>query len=395
MRITGFFVMFMLAVALTCSAAPICEIEDIFAPITDTHVHGSSIVQCPNGDLLVAWFHGSGERTADDVVVNGARKKAGESTWSPIFQMADTPDFPDCNPVLYIDQKERLWLFWLAVQANRWECGLLKYRRAEDYQGTGVPVWSWQDVINLKPGQAFADALEKDFEALGMGEGMWGEYAPPYTRMLLEAAQDPYKRQVGWMPRIHPLTLPSGRILLPLYSDGFNVSLVAISDDIGETWRSSLPIVGAGPTQPTFALRQNGDIVAFLRDSGESPMRVQISTSTDNGESWSPSTDTRIPNPDSSLEALVLDSGAWLLILNDTSIGRMRLSAWLSEDEGKTWTWKRQVEPSETLGSSFAYPSVIQSSDGNIHISYSYRSKEKTASIRHCTLNEAWIKSGK
>ena len=28
--------------------------------------------------------------------------------------MADTPDFPDCNPVLFVDQKERLWLFWIS-----------------------------------------------------------------------------------------------------------------------------------------------------------------------------------------------------------------------------------------------------------------------------------------
>ncbi|MHC4074033.1 MAG: exo-alpha-sialidase, partial [Planctomycetota bacterium] len=36
-------------------------------PLQGKHVHSSSIVECPNGDLLACWFHGSGERTADDV----------------------------------------------------------------------------------------------------------------------------------------------------------------------------------------------------------------------------------------------------------------------------------------------------------------------------------------
>ena len=69
-------------------------------PLQGKHVHSSSIVECPNGDLLACWFHGSGERTADDVVVQGARLKKGRKKWSPVFLMADTPRFPDCNPVL-------------------------------------------------------------------------------------------------------------------------------------------------------------------------------------------------------------------------------------------------------------------------------------------------------
>src|SRR6202043_3628604 len=48
------------------------------------------------------------------------------------------------------------------------------------------------------------------------------------------------------MTRIKPLKLASGRILLPLYSDGFNMAIVAISDDDGDTWHASLPIVGRG-----------------------------------------------------------------------------------------------------------------------------------------------------
>ncbi len=88
------------------------------------------MIESPNGDLLVCWFHGTGERKANDVVVNGSRKKKGKKC-SPMFDMADTPDLPDCNPVLFVDSQERLWLFWAAVVSNGWQHSLLRYKRAE------------------------------------------------------------------------------------------------------------------------------------------------------------------------------------------------------------------------------------------------------------------------
>src|SRR6476620_12343083 len=54
------------------AAAPEYSGELIF-PLESWHNHSSSIVEPPNGDLLVCWFHGSGERTADDVLIRAAR----------------------------------------------------------------------------------------------------------------------------------------------------------------------------------------------------------------------------------------------------------------------------------------------------------------------------------
>ena len=135
-------ILFFIITSVNSHAQPFFRSESIF-PLQSKHVHASSIVECPNGDLLVCWFHGSGERTADDVVIQGARLKKGAEKWSPVFLMADTPNFPDCNPVLFIDQKERLWLFWIAVLAHRWEQSILKYRISTDYQDNGAPDWSW------------------------------------------------------------------------------------------------------------------------------------------------------------------------------------------------------------------------------------------------------------
>jgi hypothetical protein len=125
---------------------------DLF-PFQSQHVHGSTIVELPNGDLLAAWYQGSGERWADDVSIMGARLRKGQNKWSAPFTMADVPDFPDINPVLFIDPQGQLWLLWYTVLANQWETSILKYRLSKNYQqAAGPPEWHWQEVIHPKPG---------------------------------------------------------------------------------------------------------------------------------------------------------------------------------------------------------------------------------------------------
>ena len=363
----------------------------IFA-LQEKHVHGSSIVECLNGDLLACWFHGSGERTANDVQVQGARWRKGANQWGPVFLMADTPGFPDCNPVLYIDRRNRLWLFWVTVLANQWQNSLLKYRLSEDYQKAEAPVWQWQEVISLNPGDRFAETVRQGFKELGRDEPMWAEYALPYERMLIEASRDPFKRQIGWMTRIHPLTLADGRLLLPLYSDGFNLSLIALSDDDGATWQASAPIVGYGLNQPSLVQKQDGSLIAYMRDDGDPPKRVLISTSTDRGESWTIARDSDIPNPGSSLEVIKLHSGNWLMVYNDTEEGRHSLCAALSDDEGRSWRWHRSVAASPKNEKSFSYPSVLQRRSGMIDVTFSYAADHQET-IRHVSFNEAWVKA--
>ncbi|CAN5919131.1 hypothetical protein BH24BAC1_BH24BAC1_17520 [soil metagenome] len=307
--------------------------EMLLFPAQEQHVHGSSLVQLPNGDFLAAWFQGSGERTADDVQIMGTRLRKGGKSWSEPFLLADTPGLPDCNPVLFLNSKGKLFLVWIAVQANRWEQSILRFRTSTNYTKGGAPIWAWQDNILLKPDDRFAEEVAAKLKQLPPSPAGWAEYAPKYDHLIIQASQDPAKRSIGWMTRIRPTALPGGRILLPLYSDGFNLSLMAISDDDGETWRPSLPIVGRGPIQPALAVKKNGEIVALMRDSGDAPSRVQKSTSRDNGETWSPALKTDIPNT-ASVELRVLKDGKWAFVGNDIEDGRYRLSLYLSDDEG-------------------------------------------------------------
>jgi hypothetical protein len=77
---------------------------------------------------------GTGERSADDVEILAARKANGGDEWSEPFLLADTPELPDCNPVLHVDSTRRLWLFWPTILDNHWESALLKAKCADDYR---------------------------------------------------------------------------------------------------------------------------------------------------------------------------------------------------------------------------------------------------------------------
>jgi predicted neuraminidase len=370
--------------------------ERLIFPLQAQHVHSSCIVECPNGDLLACWFQGSGERRATDVAIVGARLRRGAESWSSVFPMADAPGFPDLNPVLFIDAQQQLWLFWITVLAERWEDSLLRYRQAREYQAEGPPQWHWQDDLLLKPDERFADAVRRGLSKQNFDDADYGSLvAHPFTQ-LVEAAQDLGKRERGWMSRTHVQVLPSGRILLPLYSDGYYVGLMAISDDGGHHWHPSEPIVGIGLNQPTVVRKRDGTLVAYMRREGPPPRRVQLSTSRDDGETWTPAVATSIPNPDSSLEVIALPDGRWVMAYNDSEKldDRSRLVLALSDDEGSSWKWQRDVEARP--GGRFHYPSLISTRDGRLNLTYTYQPQnEQHRSIKHVTLEPDWIKVGK
>jgi len=377
-----------LSLCLVVAASTHAEDRAIF-PLQDQHVHSSSIVECPNGDLLVCWFQGSGERKATDVRIRGARRKRDRANWSPAFEMADTPHLADCNPVLFVDPSEKLWLFWIAVQAQRWEHSVLKYRTSTDYLGEGSPRWNWQDVILLQPGEVFAQTLMEGLQELGPRSPLWSDYAPTYIKLIHEAAYDAGKRQTGWMTRTHPQVLSSGRFLLPLYSDGFNVGLVAISDDQGQTWTASRPLVGLGNIQPSLVERKDGKIAAFMRDNGGAPKRIQTCISQDRGVTWTLTRDMAIANPGSSVEVIALRNGHWVMACNDTEKGRHQLALYLSRDEGVTWTLHRYLQKVEPEQGSFSYPSLMQAQDGTLHVTYSFHGGSAGKTIQHVTVSES------
>lgn len=377
--------------------SPFFESHLVFPP-EHYHNHASCLVELPDGDLLLCWYHGSGERKADDVIVEGSRRKAGATRWSERFLLADTPNYPDCNPCMFLTRSGRLFLAYVTVLAHEWHTSVLKYRCSSSYGVVGAPIWEYADVIHVDPGESFA----RELAAAGWKEtehriaASDTDESARTSREIRRRAQDTLYRLFGWMPRAHPLVLTSGRVVLPLYSDGFDLSLMALSDDEGLNWRASRPLVSLGGVQPSVVEKEDGSLVAYLRDNGRSPGWVMRSTSQDGGESWGEVTDTGIPNPGSGLEAVRLSSGSWIMVCNDTERGRNRLAVMLSEDQGASWKHARYLEndPPGPEAGSYSYPSVIESRDGSIHVSYSYHTAKDGGAIAWAHFNEAWLRAG-
>ncbi len=413
-------------------------------PLVRQHVHGSTVVELANGDLLAAWFQGSGERQADDVAIMGARLRAGKEKWSKPFVMADVPGFPDTNPILFIDPQDRLWLMWYTVIANQWETSLPKYRISENYmKQDGPPEWSWQDVLHVKPGDSaergiqpgdrFVKSIERQIEEYGKYLSESAELSDEATRKMLDRWKAwgaemlakargenmmrrgrlrdasgryteqqlgyAYFRRVGWQTKNKAVIVDENRMIIPFYSDGFDFSLMAITDDGGKTWQFSEPLVGAGNIQPSIAKKADGTLVAYMRDNGPPPKRLHMSTSKDGGLTWSPVRDSELPNPGSGADIVTLRNGHWVLAYNDTENGRHSLAVSISTNEGKTWEHTQHLEldtRSRNVATSSAYPSIIQGRNDTLHVVYSYHHKDRgdapNKTIKYAKFNEAWVR---
>jgi predicted neuraminidase len=105
------------------------------------------------------------------------------------------------------------------------------------------------------------------------------------------------------------------------------------------------------------------------------------------------SSKTNLPNPNSGTDAVTLKDGRHLLVYNHTiryagkwGGSRSPINVAISTD-GKKWfaVTELETEPGE-----FSYPAVIQSTDGMIHIIYTWKRK----TIKHVVVDPKKI-SGK
>lgn len=371
--------------------------EHIFPP-EDFHNHSSSIVETPEGDLIACWFHGKGERKDDTLVILGARKNKGAQTWSEPFVMADNPNLPDQNCMLFIDPDKRLWLFWTSAIDNEVRSYFPMYRYSVDYESDGPPVWGWQNALFCRPQDAetsFTELYETRLEQIRSGELQWGvckEQAIQHMQERQEMVGDKLFQRIGWLPRQPPIMLTDKRLMLGLYSDTFDCSLFAFTEDAGQTWQFTRPLIPWG-IQPALVQRTNGELFAYLRAS----LMTRCIKSTDDGWTWT-EVPLDIPNAGSSVAVLRLASGNWLLLVNDDPSGRHQLSLYLSTDEGETWTRKRFLERMDPAQGkcTASYPTVIQSADGRIHCTYTHMNEAEFTgkSIHHASFTEAWVESG-
>lgn len=359
-------------------------------PLNPQHNHAPGIAELSHGELLVSWYRGAGERKADDVAVFGARLKRGQPEWSEAFLMHDTPGFPDCNTALMTDSRGRLMLFWPVIIANSWESCLTHVKISDNPSGDGAPRWNSDQTILLKPDDFSGEATIALDQMLATLPVPLSEEQKAKIEEAKNLLGDKLHQRLGWQPRCKPTVLPSGRILLPLYTDTFSISIMAISDDGGSTWFASKPLLGFGAIQPAVLRRDDGTLVAYMRENGYSG-HIRICESSDEGITWGPVGVSELINPGSGLDGVRLRNGHWVLIHNDTASGRNKLAVSLSTDEGRTWIASRHLE--DHPEGSYHYPCVIQTSDGLIHSVYSYFC-DQGKTMKHAAFNEEWILQG-
>jgi predicted neuraminidase len=88
-----------------------------------------------------------------------------------------------------------------------------------------------------------------------------------------------------------------------------------------------------------------------------------------------------LPNPNAGTDAVTLRDGRHVLVYNPVPKGRTPLKVAISAD-GKTWHDAVTLErdPGE-----YSYPTVIQTADGLVHITYTWRRER----IRHAVIDPA------
>ena len=298
--------------------------------------HGSTIEALSDGSLLAAWYSGAHEK-AEDVAIFGSRLLPGADAWTTPEILHDTPDRSEGNPVLFEMPDHVLWLFFVTIEGDSWNDCPIYAKTSTDHGQT------------------------------------WGE--PFYIR-----------EEKKWMTRNKPIVLSDDRILLPLYDESLFQCHFMISDDNGATWNKWGMIKQFQSLQPTVIERDNGDLYCMMRNAAS--QEIWESLSRNKGETWKNARLSSLPNPGSAVDMVQLANGHIALAFNNSYERRNPLSIALSEDEGRTWSYIRNVEADDS--GSYSYPAIIQDSDGIIHLTYTYR----RASIKHVAFNEAWIKQG-
>lgn len=148
---------------------------------------------------------------------------------------------------------------------------------------------------------------------------------------------------------------------------------------------------------------EKGKLVAFMRSRAAD--FIYRSESSDNGDTWTKPVPTVLPNNNSSISALKLESGRIAIAYNPTCTPDPKpgVAAWpglrcpvavaLSEDGGITWPVIRYMERGEgfmgeenrTNNKQYEYPYLMQGRDGKLHLAFAYKNR---IGVKYMTFSE-------
>ncbi|TCK75731.1 putative neuraminidase [Acidipila rosea] len=312
--------------------------EFIYTSAPFPSAHASTLVELKNGDYLAAWFGGTAEGQPDVAIWSSRRTASG---WSAPVELAREANVPTWNPVLFHAKNGRLWLYYKFGPRFTWWTAA---RRYSDDEGR-----TWSPIQHLPA----------------------GIYGPI---------------------RAKPLVLPSGVIVSGTSVESYSswAAWVERSVDNGLTWTRigpvTLPQLQAAPQvapppgekelepvgiiQPVIVSLGGSHLRLYARSSSQIG-RICVADSKDLGRTWSAARPLDLPNPNSGIDLVRLRDGRIVLIYNDTSTGRTPLNLAVSTD-GEHF---HNFAVLESSPGEFSYPALIQGSDGNLHITYTYNRK--------------------
>jgi predicted neuraminidase len=314
--------------------------------------HASTIAQTSSGALVAAWFGGSSEGHAD-VGIWFARKTGGR--WNSAVEVAngdqgDGKRYAAWNPVLFQPPRGRLFLFYKV--------------------GPSPSAWWGMVITSADDGRT------------------WSK-----PRRLSDGVLGPIKNK--------PVMLSDGTWLSGASTETSGNWRVhfELSRDAGQTWQLIAPVdpgVGFQAIQPTVLGLAGGMIEALCRTQQGV---IAMTWSSDGGRTWTPLAATELPNPNSGIDAVRLADGRLLLVYNHSAHlpnwsghgNRSPLDVAISAD-GVDWKHALTLEnqphdssapiqtspptPGQQLDvfgdKGFSYPAVIQTSDGLVHITYTW-----------------------
>lgn len=307
--------------------------------------HSATILEIEGGELLSAFFGGTHERHPD-VEIKLVRKKPG-GNWTAPVSVADgvQPDgdrLPTWNPVLFQPRGGDVMLFYkVGPSPSEW-WGMLKT------SSDGGHTWS---------------------EAQRLGDKLIG----------------PVKNK--------PIQLEDGTIIASSSTEGDGWCVhIERSTDGGKSWDVIGPINDPdkiGAIQPTLLTHPDGSIQMLCRTRSEVEY-ISQSWSEDGGLTWSTMSDLGLPNNNSGIDAVTLKDGRHLLVYNHSTRtqpgmgrkGRGVLNVAVSKD-GKNWNAALVLDYLDEPDKQFSYPAVIQTSDGLVHIVYTWHRKR----IKHVVID--------
>jgi predicted neuraminidase len=308
----------------------IVSCEFIFETAPFPSCHASTIVETKAG-LVAAWFGGTRERNPDVGIWVSRRDKNG---WSKPVEAANgvQPDgrrYPCWNPVLFQPDRGPLVLFYKV--------------------GPSPSDWWGMLITSSDAGESWSKPRRLPDEFLG-----------------------PIKNK--------PVQLKDGSILCGSSTEnaGWLVHM-EFTNASAANWRKSEPLndrVQFGAIQPTILVHKSGAIQILCRSRQK---RIIESWSTDHGKSWSAMKVTSLPNPSAGIDGVALRDGQSLVVYNHTETSRSPLNIAVSAD-GKTWKAALVLEdqPGE-----YSYPAVIQTSDGLVHVTYTWKRER----IKHVVID--------